>query len=58
MQLYNLALVLDQSSCGDMAGLNRNFVLRNCPGTDLYLCMGDDTETCYSVAFLIREISF
>lgn len=56
--MYNLALALDQSSCGDLAGLNRNFMLRNFPGTDLYLCMGDDTETCYSIAFLIRDIRF
>lgn len=58
VRLYNLAPVPDQSPGGDTAGLNRNFALRHFPGTDLWLCKGDDTETCYSIPVLIPQISF
>lgn len=58
MQLYNLAPDLDQSPGGDNAGLNRNFTIRRFPGTDLCLCKGDDTETCYSIPVLIPETGF
>lgn len=52
MELCNLALVPDQSSCDDLAGLNKNFVTS-------FSCnsgVGDSNNTSYSSALLIGEV--